>query len=368
MKKILLSLIIIGAVGAVVAGVTTAYFGDTEVSVGNKITAGTIDIEIDDTNPWTGVYSVPDLKPGETDYINFGIENVGTNGVEIYKKIYGMDGTGGTSGFCGVSSQPEFKAEGGTFWSSGSCNKTAWVPIDNIQTRIYYDLSVKIYENKTSYTDGDAPIWWQMIESGNRAITTVYPDDNTYIDLGMLPVGNYMFVEQSYHFDKDAGDEYQGDELIFNMEIKGEQLAQGASGDATVVLENKSGAPDWAIISGDGIQGTLTYKTKASNFEYSFTGTVNTGGINYTLIYVGTSGDYPCTGSKFIGYGLAQSNGAISFNGTLDLGIDIVGGKVWLVPSSTYNGSSYSDGVMNGWNHANNLYETSLVNYDDIDN
>ena len=360
MKKILLSLIIIGAVGAVVAGVTTAYFSDTETAVGNTITAGTIDIKVNDANPWSSPFTIGDLKPGETDYMNLGIENVGMNPVEIYKSIKDMVGT------TGIVSEPECTEQGG-YWNNpnGGCNWTwsgTYPSIEddnNIQTQILYDLSVKVYDSKADYDGSVSPIWWQTIETGDKIITTVYPDNTTSIDLGVLPVGGYMFVEQSYHFNKDAGNIYQGDVLTFNMEIKGEQLAQGTSGDATVVLENKSGAPDWAIVSSDSIQGTLTYKTKASNFEYSFVAEVKTTG-DYTLIYVGTSGDYPCTESQVIGTGNFTADTEITISGAPDLGIDIVGGKVWLVPSNTYDESTY---LMNGWDPSNNLYETGLVNY-----
>ncbi|MBI4709248.1 MAG: hypothetical protein HY764_03540 [Candidatus Portnoybacteria bacterium] len=47
MKKIILSLSIIAAAAAVVIGVTTSFFSDTETSSGNTFTAGDIDLQID---------------------------------------------------------------------------------------------------------------------------------------------------------------------------------------------------------------------------------------------------------------------------------------------------------------------------------
>jgi len=47
MKKILISLGIIGVVGAAVIGGTIAYFNDTEVSTGNIMVAGSIDLKVD---------------------------------------------------------------------------------------------------------------------------------------------------------------------------------------------------------------------------------------------------------------------------------------------------------------------------------
>ena len=50
MKKILISLAVVGAVGAVVAGATGAFFSDTETSTGNTFTAWAIDLKIDNTS------------------------------------------------------------------------------------------------------------------------------------------------------------------------------------------------------------------------------------------------------------------------------------------------------------------------------
>ena len=345
MKKIILSLSVIVAVAAVVAGATTAYFSDTETAENNTFTAGTVDIDIDDQNPWQDSYHIDDLKPGETDYITFTINNVGQNPVNISKKLFSFDGTGGVEEYeCGerkTSSEPECEAEGNT-------------SVDDIETQIVYDLSVEV-EN----SEGNK-IWWQTIysEEEGKRISEVY-DEVNYVSLGMIPVGGSMIVTQSYHLDEGTDNEYQGDKLAFDIEIKADQLTQ--EGGVTVTLENKSGDPDWNILE-DNINGSLTYQKKGPEFDYSFTGHVNSN-VGYTLIYVGPSGDYPCPNSKVIDSGSA-SGGVINLSGTSDLGTDIVDGKIWLIPSSTYDESS---NTMDGWDHDNNLYETALVSYDDTD-
>ena len=47
MKRILVSLSIIGVVAVIAIGGTVAYFRDTETSTGNTLTAGTLDLQID---------------------------------------------------------------------------------------------------------------------------------------------------------------------------------------------------------------------------------------------------------------------------------------------------------------------------------
>ncbi len=80
MKKILISVSVIAAVAAVVAGVTTAFFSDTETSTGNTFTAGSIDLRVDlkgtdglnTIEPFgltdlegRKIFNYTDLKPGD---------------------------------------------------------------------------------------------------------------------------------------------------------------------------------------------------------------------------------------------------------------------------------------------------------------
>ncbi len=357
MKKILISLSIIGVVGAIAVGGTIAYFSDTETSTGNTFTAGTIDIAIDGSNPWNKNYTIGDLKPGETGYINFDITNVGKNPVNVSKNVgYFQESTG-------TVSEPECTDQSG-WWDNpgGGCNWN-WnnqnhQDLNNVQTQIKYDLSVKVY---SSQGEGNL-IWWQDIytDAEGQTLSTVYPSNTTYVALGMIPVGGHMKVTQSYHFSSQAGNAYQGDTLSFNITIKGEQLAQGDNGLASVVLENKSGAPNWDILQSDTINGTLNYQTSGAKLNYNFTGTVNTAGT-YTLIYVGLTGDYPATESKFLGQ-VVSSGTSVTLSGSVDTG-SITSGKIWLVPATTYNSGSAADGTFTGWDHTNNLYETALINY-----
>lgn len=83
MRRIILSLLVIAGAGAVIAsGATGAFFSDTETSVGNTLTAGAIDLLIDNESYYNGVVSentswelrnltiekffdFSDLKPGD---------------------------------------------------------------------------------------------------------------------------------------------------------------------------------------------------------------------------------------------------------------------------------------------------------------
>lgn len=363
MKKILLSLSTISAVAILAVVGTTAFFSDEEKSTGNTFTAGTIDIAVDGQNPWTGHYNMPDLKPGETGNLTFNIQNVGTNPVDVSKTLKNFVESTGTV------SEPECDKAGGAWdnnskacdWDAYTAGLTATADVNDIQTQIVYDLSVKVYASDAA----PDPIWWQALylvdqDGHGKSLTDVYgTSGGNYVRLGMIPVGGHMIVTQSYHFNHDADNKYQGDKLTFDMEIKGDQLTQN-NGYASVALENKGGAPEWQILGGDSISGNFQYQTAGAKLNYNLTGTVKTAGT-YTLIYVGPSGDYPAAGSKFLGQ-VASSGTSVILSGSVDTG-SITSGKIWLVPASTYNSGSAADGTFNGWDHANNLYETALINY-----
>ncbi|MEA2006698.1 MAG: TasA family protein [Patescibacteria group bacterium] len=356
MKKIVKSLSIITAVAAIVIGGTVAYFSDTETSVGNTFTAGTIDIDIDGENPWTSNYNIGDLKPGEVGYINFRINNVGENPVDVSKRLYGFSSTDITddSNVTGYDCSQLDSNWNYTASSEPECVKENGSQVNNVESQILYDLSVEVYNG----TDPD-PIFWQAIyeAEASETLDAIYDDGNNSVALGMIPVGGHMLVTQSYHFDYNAGNEYQGDGMMFNMEIYGKQLT-GADGYASVDLENKSGAPDWDVILGDGIEGTLNYKTQGPEFDFRFTGKVRTAG-EYHLLYVGPSNDYPCTDSVVLGTSNFTTTTPSTITGQVKTGT-ITNGKIWLIPTSSYSGS-----VMGSWPEADILFETGLIWYNE---
>ena len=77
-KKILFSISIIAAVAAIVFGITTAFFSDTETSTGNTFSAGTLNLQVGNEDPTTWSYSAPDIKPGDEDQEFVSIQNTGS--------------------------------------------------------------------------------------------------------------------------------------------------------------------------------------------------------------------------------------------------------------------------------------------------
>jgi len=102
MKKILLSVVTIGVVGAIAAGATSAYFSDTETSTGNTFTAGTLDLKLannDDTtfaNGTIGTWVSPtNWAPGESLTSTIHMTNVGSvDSHHVYFGFYNPTHTG----------------------------------------------------------------------------------------------------------------------------------------------------------------------------------------------------------------------------------------------------------------------------------
>lgn len=339
MKKILMSLFTIALVGALLTGGTMAYFSDVETSGTNVFQAGTIDIAIDDQNPWTGSFTIPDMKPCEKAYITFEIENVGTNPVVIWKHLEVTATLGGEHPESELFEDPNND-------------------INNIDDYIWYDLSVLVNVSGSNMGDPAGDGWWQTICDQDVTVSHISCKHKL---LGMIPVGGTMVVTQSYHMDEDVTNWAQGDIMNFTIEIYAEQQT------GNLVLENKTG-DNWDIIQHDGMDATLTYKTKDPEFVY----TLVAGGLKdntwYSLIYY--ADPWPGSNGFLIDTMQSDGTGDINASGSVDLGMDLPvaadnnfphGAKIWLVPSSDYSGG----GQMTAWNPSEYLFDTALMTYDD---
>ena len=372
MTKIAKSLAMIAFVAAIGVYATSSFFSDTETSVDNTFTAGTIDIDIDGHNPFIDNFDIGDLKPGEVGYINFRINNVGENPVDVSKKLHNFEPTDVTDdtsvvgypcpGTTGLATSLDYTAS-----SEPECVREIELGArhDDVETKILYDLSVEVYD------DNGAKIWWQTIYAvdgtDDKSLEDVYGiAGTTYVDLGMIPVDGYMLVTQSYHFDSEAGNEYQGDGLTFDMEIYGVQLT-GENGMATVTLENKTYSDGaWVINSGDGIVGTLEYETNGPEFVYNFSGVAPLASHNYVLaIGMKPNGAGFDVDTTIVNV-LSDGSGVITpVSGSIELNEDMMGVKAWLVPAE-----NWTDGTgMTGWTGYASafLWETSFVWYNDTD-
>jgi len=348
-KKIILSISAIAAVAAIAISGTVAYFSDTETSSGNTFTAGTIDIAVNGENPWsqTGQYVFGDMKPSQVEYSNFTIKNVGTNPVNVWKKVDVVSEEEN-----GIN-EPECVAYGGT-WSGGTCNNPTNVKND-ISSVIQYDLSVKLYNSDQATSS----VWEQTLYNLDKTIAQI---NATGTFLGMIPAGWHMDVVESYHMKNEAENEYQSDKMTFNITLTGEQLK------GIAVLEDKDPS-NWRVKSETTPKGTLTYGVKDSKFNFSFTGIAPLANTQYSLITYPESfstppmtNNWPRTPITVLATAMSDSSGNVNIPATsIELGT-IRNMKIWLVKSTDVSGNQ-----MTGWNPAAYLFDTGLIDYYDSD-
>jgi predicted ribosomally synthesized peptide with SipW-like signal peptide len=341
MKKILVSLSIIGAVAAIVVGGTIAYFSDTQTSTGNTFTAGTIDITVGSQ----GVMPVKldDMKPSQVGYSNFTVTNSGTNPVNVTKTIQNIQTSEN-----GIN-EPECKAEEGT-WMDQHCN--GYTEKKDIDSVITYDLSVKVYDNHGVLA------WNQTLNDMDQ---TIAQKNNQPSFLGMIPAGWHMDVTESYHMKADTGNWAQSDQMTFDILLTGTQLT------GTATLSNKD--PNRPVTDGWFVlgtkTGTLTYGVKDATFNYTFTGTAPLVSTGYSLVMYEEPFSTPNSATIWprpviiLGAGTTDGTGAITITGNLNTG-DMLNAKIWLVKTNDLTGSTLS-----GWNPSAYLFDTGMIDYYD---
>jgi predicted ribosomally synthesized peptide with SipW-like signal peptide len=349
-KKILVSMMVIGLVATLAGAGLYAYFNDVEKSEGNVFTAGTIDISVDGENPWVKTYStfLSDVKPSEIREFTFVITNVGTNPAKVWKRIVVTGCSGGTPAYPAeapvASSEPEWEECGGG--TVAGYVERCWLP-----PYILYDLYV-----------GEIPI-----VNPNQHIR-VDNIDGFWIYLGEIDAGHEMTVKQSYHLAswEDAPvpavtNWAQGDKMTFDIELYAEQVdGKGPVVADTLTLKQKDPVT-WEEVAG-GYSGILTLSTG------KFVGTVKAS-TAYSLIYYKDPWATGSTGSVLLGTGTSNVAGAITIDATLgtiptsdDLNFPI-GGKIWLVPSDKFSGTTVGGKGTLTWAPSEFLFEMHLITH-----
>lgn len=358
MKKILLSLLTVVMVAGVVVGASGAWFTDTESSNDNTFTTGTIDISVDGDNPWSRdlPYALDDMKPSQVDYIDFVVQNVGTNPVNLYKMLdaYSFNDL--------LESEPECEKEGGVWndsvTSGSKCNVT--LSAEGMDKWINYDMIVELYDVDPD-TSGAEPVWWENLYTdgmGHDITLDTLEGESMY--LGMIPVGKWMKVYQSYHMISETGNEYQGDQLIFNITLTAEQLGVHA-----LRLENKADVAGNSYTNWwDGVHADLSYTVKDREFAY----TLDVQGMaddNYDLVaWEGYPGFSYGTGAVTVLANVTVSGNNPVISNSIELNKNLINAKVWLVPGNTTPGTSRTL----PWPFTDNsLFETGLMDYYDAD-
>lgn len=257
MKKILMSVAVIGFVGAIAAGATGAFFNDTEVSANNVIGAGALDLKVNGLNgPVTAVVNLTDLKPSFTWWTRPIKLTVTDNPGRLYKKITGIQ--------CDTVTlnEPECKAQHGT-WTNNACVLPTGVVDENNLARVtWFDLEKWVPSESmptppstiaTNPVEND-PVcngsvltgcWKVGIKDGAKMADgtdiTVGSLENHPMYLGMYGVAGTpwdVIIRQSFHVMTTMGNAYQTDKCTFNEEFSVEQTNAPTPNGALAVRES----------------------------------------------------------------------------------------------------------------------------------
>ena len=90
-RKILLSVLLIAALLVAVAGITFAVFSDNEASDDQVFTAGTVNIQVDNTaegDLFNTTLDMPNMEPGDCSTQTVRVNNIGTLPVNLWNWIY----------------------------------------------------------------------------------------------------------------------------------------------------------------------------------------------------------------------------------------------------------------------------------------
>jgi predicted ribosomally synthesized peptide with SipW-like signal peptide len=200
-----------------------AVFNDTE-SVPGTVSAGTLDLDFG-VGSAVGVV-IDDLKPSEPHYAGpFILHNAGGNPGALDLHFQNVVDSGG------VLTEPEAAEE-----YAG--------PIDDISNWIDVDWCIDYDVNGVRECTGVVIGKLGQIES-------------MVIDLLVtLAPSQQVELWLSFHLQGEAGNEYQGDQSTFEVEVTMHQPSMVA-GATTVRLENKDAS--WDPILGDDLYGSVTY-------------------------------------------------------------------------------------------------------------
>ncbi|OGY26449.1 MAG: hypothetical protein A2Z24_00345 [Candidatus Woykebacteria bacterium RBG_16_44_10] len=374
MKRILISLMTIAIVAVVGFAVTRAYFSDTETSTGNTLTAGTIDISVENGPDSSFIpVTITDMKPSYVRWTKHVVQNVGNNPLKLWKHIKDVKTDENEV------NEPECQTYGGT-WNGGTCD--GGTPNNDIDKFIEYDMYIGGEVNGSSDNNwlGGQNTGGQVVISETAGVT-IADIASVFVFLGELQPGKSIEVWQSYHMKDETGNWAQTDEMTFDIEFLGQQLnapnptsaVHGGTGPQSLLLENKEFATDWDPII-DGTWGVLHWAGDGNTFDFS--ATLEAHGLqpstSYSLVYAPDpwpQGPLPGSPSTVLGSNTSDGSGNLTIAANPDLGYDIphpsdtnssTGGKIWLVLDADHNGTQ-----MTGWNPSQYLFEYNLIKYDD---
>ena len=184
---LLSSMILVMLASMLVGAGTVAYFNDTETVSGNTFSAGTLDLEVNDENPWTStLISVSNMKPGDTGEVTIELENLGS--LDGYVCMWIKDVTNSP----GDTPEPEDTPDNGELGA-------------NIKITIWQDDGDNVLEDgEEVYVNGET-----LDNLDGEKVVTNKP----------LSAGGTVYIGFSWEIPSDVGNEIMDDSVTFTIEF-----------------------------------------------------------------------------------------------------------------------------------------------------
>jgi len=184
---LLSSMILVMLASTLVGAGTVAYFNDTETVSGNMFSAGTLDLEVNDENPWTStLISVSNMKPGDTGEVTIKLENLGS--LDGYVCMWIKDVINSP----GDTPEPEPTSDDGELGA-------------NIEITIWQDDGDNVLESDEEvYVDGAT-----LDSLNNTKVVTNKP----------LSAGGTVYIGFSWEIPSTVGSEIMDDSVTFTIEF-----------------------------------------------------------------------------------------------------------------------------------------------------
>jgi predicted ribosomally synthesized peptide with SipW-like signal peptide len=209
MKKILISLSIIGVVGALVIGGTIAYFHDEERVAGVRFEAGYINLQLRDNYPgnWGDgaryTWSVNRWIPGATTAEVLHLRNIGNiNAARLTIDTHIIE----------VRTRADRAADAGV---PDKIDMDARI----IVTRMIYggtNLLATTTEDATIFANSSI----EAIDENNNQVITLRELNVRNLNLPGIPAGQEKTLDIQFTFDSTAGSGYQGDSVSAEFIIR----------------------------------------------------------------------------------------------------------------------------------------------------
>lgn len=218
MKRILLSLIVLGSTTALAVGVSRAFFSDTKTSSANAFTAGTLNLNGTDMATFT-FGTIGNMAPGDkTGTATITVKNGGS----IDAATFGRFTLTGDTGLAQALKFYDYKVE---YYKYENSPVARWgAGHDN-----YFGL---LTNEDWFIKDGDTSKWTGVGGKNNLRgwVDTNGPLDinNTAWDEEGLKSGSYYVLSVRFQMDPNADNWYQGKTVTLGYEVKATQINSGA--------------------------------------------------------------------------------------------------------------------------------------------